>query len=129
MYTNCLQNIKHCERQHNKALILGVSLSLMKQTNPFNHVMSITFIAFLFFILFSAIILSSKTNYFHFVSTLNEKTKLDFIVKIKIISQPETITDAVQTIRVTKGLAYDKTSSVTINFCNEFCDVPQKEKT
>ena len=79
--------------------------------------------------LFSAIILSSKTNYLHFVSALNEKTKLDFIVKIKIISPPEKITDAVQTIRVTKGLAYDKTSSVTINFYNEFCDVPQKEKT
>ena len=34
-----------------------------------------------------------------------------------------------QTIRVAKGLAYDSTSSVTINVYNEFFDVSQKEKT
>ena len=34
-----------------------------------------------------------------------------------------------QTIRVTKGLAYDSTSSVTINVRNEFFDVQQKAKT
>ena len=34
-----------------------------------------------------------------------------------------------QTIRVTKVLPYDNTSSVTKNFYNEFYDVPQKEKT
>ena len=34
-----------------------------------------------------------------------------------------------QTIRVTKVLPYDNTSSVTKNFYNEFYDVPQKENT
>ena len=34
-----------------------------------------------------------------------------------------------QTIRVTKGLAYQSTSSVMMIFYNELCDVPQKEKT
>ena len=52
------------------------------------------------------------------------------IVKIQSISSPETITDEIgQTIRVTKALACNNTSSVTENFYNEFCDVPQKEKT
>ena len=52
------------------------------------------------------------------------------IVKIKSNSSSETIADAMgQIICATKGLAYDNTSSVTINFYNEFFDVPQRKKT
>ena len=85
------------------------------------------FFIFLSFILFSAFFLSSKICYFRFLSDLNEKSRFDLVlifVKIKIISPPETITDTMrQTIYITKGVAYDNTSSVTINFYNEFFDV------
>ena len=79
---------------------------------------------FLFFILFPAFSLSSKI-FFHFLTVLNKRSKshlLHAIVKIKSILPPETI------IRVTKVLAYANTSSVTTNFHNELCDLPQKEK-
>ena len=63
---------------------------------------------------------------------MNEKSKFDsvhVIVKIKITSPPETITGAIRkAILVAKGLAYDNTSSVIINFYNEFCYVAQKDK-
>ena len=63
---------------------------------------------------------------------MNEKSKFDLvhvIVKIKITSPPETITGAIRkAILVGKGLAYDNTSSVIINFYNEFCYVAQKDK-
>ena len=59
---------------------------------------------------------------------LNEKSKFDLvhvIVKIKSISSPEKITDTMgQILSVMKGLAYDNTSSVTINIYNESCDAP-----
>ena len=59
---------------------------------------------------------------------LNEKSKFDLVhvfVKIKSFSLPETITDTMgQILSVMKGLAYDNTSSVTINIFNESCDVP-----
>ena len=105
----------------------------MKQTNPSNHVMPVSFLFTFFFVLFSAFILFSKICYFHFPSALNEKSKfvlVHVIVKFKSISPPEIITDAIgQIIHVTKGLVYNNTSTVTINFYNEFGDVPQREKT
>ena len=80
------------------------------------------FFVFFFFFFFSAFILFSKICYFHFPSALNEKLKFDLvhvIVKIKSNSPPQTIADAMgQIIRATKGIAYDNTSSVTINFYN-----------
>ena len=131
-YANCLQDIRYYERQHENISTLWVQVNVMKQTNPSNHAMSGSFFVFLF-ILFSAFILSSKRCYFHFPSALHEKSQFDLvyaIVKIKSIAPPETITDAMgQTIRVMKRLAYNNISSVTIYFFNEFCDVPQKEKT
>ena len=89
-------------------------MSVMKQTNPSNHVMPVflfvCLFSFVFFVvLFSAFILFSKTCHFPFPSALNEKLKFDLvhvIVKIKGTSLPETIADAMgQIIRVTKGLA------------------------
>ena len=85
---------------------------------------------FCFSVFFSVFILSTKICYFYFPGALNEKSKfrlVHVIVSIEIMLPPETITDAMeQTISVTKGLAYGNTSSVTINFNNEFCEVPQK---
>ena len=99
----------------------------MKQTNTSNHVM---YVFILFFCFFSVFILSSKICYFHFPGALHEKSKsglVHVIVSIEIILPPETITDAMgETISVRKGLAYGNTSSVMINFNNEFCEVPQK---
>ena len=50
--------------------------------------------------------------------------------KSKGISTTETITDSMsETKGVTKGLAYDNRSSLTIHLYNEFFDVPQEKKT
>ena len=72
---------------------------VMKQTNPLTHpIMLLCLFLFCFsVILFSDFLLSSKICYFHFPRTLNEKSRFDLrhvIVKIKSISPPETITDA-----------------------------------
>ena len=96
----------------------------MKKTSSSNHVIPASFLFFCFFFLFPAFSLSSKI-FFHFPTVLNKRSKshlLHAIVKIKSILPPETI------IRVTKVLAYANTSSVTTNFHNELCDLPQKEK-
>ena len=72
---------------------------VMKQTNPLTHpIMLLCLFLFCFsVILFSDFLLSSKICYFHFPRTFNEKSRFDLrhvIVKIKSISPPETITDA-----------------------------------
>ena len=49
--------------------------------------------------------------------------------KSKGISTTEATTDSMrETIAVTKGLAYDNRSSVTIHLYDEFFDVPQQKK-
>ena len=49
--------------------------------------------------------------------------------KSKGISTTEATTDSMrETIAVTKGLAYDNRSSVTIHLYDEFFDVPLKRK-
>ena len=106
-----------------------MSLSECDETNQYiKSCYECFFFVFLFF--FSVFILSTKICYFYFPGALNEKSKfrlVHVIVSIEIMLPPETITDAMeQTISVTKGLAYGNTSSVTINFNNEFCEVPQK---
>ena len=95
---------------------------MVKQTNPSNHVIPASFLYFCFLFYFLPLLFPQKYVIF------NEKSKFDLVhvfVKIKSISSPETITDTMgQILSVMKGLAYDNTSSVTINIFNESCDVP-----
>ena len=52
------------------------------------------------------------------------------IVKVTNISLLETIVDAIgQTLRFTKALAFDITSSIRITFYHHFSEVPQNNKT
>ena len=133
MYTNCFPNIRHCKRQHDN-MSLTMSLSDCDEAKqPIQSCYACFLFVFLFFFnyIFS-LYFFLKDMIFSFSQALNEKSKFDsvhVIVKIKITSPPETITGAIRkAILVGKGLAYDNTSSVIINFYNEFCYVAQKDK-
>lgn len=83
---------------------------------------------FLFFILFSAIILFSRKILFCVERKMKIRLGARYSQNQKYFTTRHNNQCKRETIPVKRGLEFDNTSSVTIIFYNKLCKVPQKEK-
>ena len=101
---------------------------VMKQTNPSNHViMPVSFLFFCYFIFWLSSFL--KNMLFSFSQNIKWEIKVRLEARYCQNQKYFTTRNNNWCNGANNMITYDNTTSVMINFYNELCDVPQKEKT